>query len=530
MRTFLPVAIRWALVPALFLSAACAADRTVTIDGSQARVVVSAVSPVPVGATRRLTARLIRGAETTMVSGASWATSNASIAMISDGNLLTAVAGGTTRITATYDGLAASADVQVVPPTPAVVASVRMQPSSVTLAVGATATLVATPLDAANQPIAGRTVTWSSASDAIATVAAGAVTGRATGSTTVRATVDGVVGTAAVTVEAAPVAAIDVTLAATSITVGQQTSASAVTRDGSGNLLTGRAVTWTTSNSAVATVDGTGVVRGIAAGTAVITGTSEGRGDGETITVTPPVAGGWPNEPATHTLIVDRPFAAREESGWTFWGYGGWPNGENFTITEDATAPQSAGSVGTMRFPAGFPGGEEPALTAGNTTGSPTTLYIGFWVKFSQNWVGHNSCVNKIFHIWIGDANRVYLAACGSGSGALEPQVRLQGVVNYGGADNLGPNLVPGTQIVRGRWQRWETVLRANTGGNADGTADFYIDGVHVGHYTGIQYVTSAQGHTWDYVQWGPTYGGTGGSVATTQYQYIDHLRLSGRR
>src|SRR5687767_6283787 len=46
--------------------------------------------------------------------------------------------------------------------------------------------------------------------------------------------------------------------------------------DSRGRVLSGRTIAWTTSNSAVATVSPSGIVTGLAAGTATISATSEG--------------------------------------------------------------------------------------------------------------------------------------------------------------------------------------------------------------------------------------------------------------
>src|SRR5207247_1511454 len=62
-------------------------------------------------------------------------------------------------------------------------------------------------------------------------------------------------------------------------------------KDGNGNPLSGRTVSWASSNTAVATVTASGLVTGKAAGTATITATSEGKSGASAITVTPvPVA------------------------------------------------------------------------------------------------------------------------------------------------------------------------------------------------------------------------------------------------
>src|SRR5205807_169045 len=63
---------------------------------------------------------------------------------------------------------------------------------------------------------------------------------------------------------------------------------------------------------------------------------------------------------------------------------------------------------------------------------NPTALYMAAWVKYSPNFQGHNSLVNKIFHFWINDqagaGNHLIISAQGSGSDPLYPAIRLQGV------------------------------------------------------------------------------------------------------
>jgi hypothetical protein len=60
----------------------------------------------------------------------------------------------------------------------------------------------------------------------------------------------------------------------------------ATTKDSAGGVLTGRAVTWASSNTGVASVNGTGLVTGLLAGSATITATSEGKSGSATVTVT----------------------------------------------------------------------------------------------------------------------------------------------------------------------------------------------------------------------------------------------------
>ncbi len=92
--------------------------------------------------------------------------------------------------------------------------------------------------------------------------------------------------TSVVTVVAVPVASVTVTPPTPSVQVGQPVQLTATPRDASGNALNGRVVTWGMSDAAVATVNGNGLVTGVAAGTATITATSEGQSGTAAVTVT----------------------------------------------------------------------------------------------------------------------------------------------------------------------------------------------------------------------------------------------------
>jgi uncharacterized protein YjdB len=85
---------------------------------------------------------------------------------------------------------------------------------------------------------------------------------------------------------AAAVASVTVSPAAPSVQVGATVQLGDATKDSTGNLLTGRTVSWMTSNAAVATVSAGGLVRGVAAGSATITATSEGKSGTSAMTVT----------------------------------------------------------------------------------------------------------------------------------------------------------------------------------------------------------------------------------------------------
>jgi alpha-tubulin suppressor-like RCC1 family protein len=171
-----------------------------------------------------------------------------------------------------------------------VVASVAVTPGTASVPVGATTTLTATPRDASNTALTGRSITWSTNAAAVATVANGVVTAVSAGSAVITATSEGKSGTATITVTPPPpaaVATVVVSPTTASVQVGGTTTLTAETRAANNAVLTGRVITWSTSSSAIATV-ANGVVTAVSAGTATITATSEGQNGTATVTVTAP--------------------------------------------------------------------------------------------------------------------------------------------------------------------------------------------------------------------------------------------------
>lgn len=85
-----------------------------------------------------------------------------------------------------------------------------------------------------------------------------------------------------------PVSAIHLAPLADTIIVGDTVRFAAIPLAGDSTVLTDRPVVWSSSAEPVATVSGLGLVTGVAAGTAVVVATSEGRSDSATVTVTRP--------------------------------------------------------------------------------------------------------------------------------------------------------------------------------------------------------------------------------------------------
>lgn len=215
-----------------------------------------------------------------------FSTSDAAVATVSSSGVVTGVMPGKATISATSGGKTGTAEVTV---TPTPVASVVVTPAQPTIVQGVSIGLTAQAFSANGQPLAGRTVSWSSSTPSIADVTgSGFVTGINVGSTVIFASIDGVLGWSNVTVVPVPVASVTVSPATSSVAIGQTVQLTAVTTDASGNTLTGRAVTWSSNQTSVATVTSAGVVTGVSGGTATITATSEGQAGTATVTVGSP--------------------------------------------------------------------------------------------------------------------------------------------------------------------------------------------------------------------------------------------------
>ncbi len=175
------------------------------------------------------------------------------------------------------------------PPADDPVTSVTVSPAADTVLVGDMVSFQATARTRSGATATGTTTTWSSSQTGVATVdAQGRVTGVAPGTSEIRATAAGVSGTADVVVQPRPVASIEVSPAVDTVRVGQQTTFSATPRDDQGTE-TNDAVTWTSDDPAVATVEAAtpaprlgaslalvteGVVTGVAPGTATLRATA----------------------------------------------------------------------------------------------------------------------------------------------------------------------------------------------------------------------------------------------------------------
>lgn len=207
-----------------------------------------------------------------------WTSSNTSVLRVSSKGVLTPVKPGKAVVTAkTVDGgLTAKCNVSVEIPATAL----KLSKSSLTLYSGKSETVTATisPNNTTN-----KTVTWTSSDTKVATVQNGKITGVGGGKATITAkTSNGITRTCTVTVLKS-VSSVSLNNSSVSMYTGStyKLTAAVLPADASN-----KKVTWTSGNNGIATVDETGTVKAVKAGTVTVTATTADGGFKATCKVT----------------------------------------------------------------------------------------------------------------------------------------------------------------------------------------------------------------------------------------------------
>lgn len=234
--------------------------------------------------------------------GLVWRVDQSAVADVSALGMVSSKAPGSVTVTATVDGKVGSSLI-VVRPVP--VASVVVSPAAPTLYVGQSMQLIAAPRDSAGGELPSREVVWTSDDTSIATVSvSGAVTATKVGAVGIRATAEGKIGVAWLTIALVPVHSVAVNPAQLSVNSGRTFQLSAILRDSAGTELTKRAISWLSSDTTIASVSTSGLVTARAPGSATVTAVSEGRTGSAGIIVNPNPVASVAVSPASATLTV----------------------------------------------------------------------------------------------------------------------------------------------------------------------------------------------------------------------------------
>ncbi|HEX7730865.1 MAG TPA: Ig-like domain-containing protein [Terracidiphilus sp.] len=386
---------------------------------------------------------------------ATWSSSSASVASISASGLVTGVASGTSTITATENGLTATADVTVRSST-ATLVSIAVTPRTAIISAGANQQFVATGTysDGSTQTITS-SVTWTSSSTSIATIAtSGLATGVAAGTSTVTATLGTVSGTASLTVSSSGVTltSISVTPSTASISAGttKQFTATGNYSDGSTQTLT-TSVTWTSGTTSVATIASSGLATGVAVGSSTITATLGTVSGTATITVTPPGV--------TLTSITVTPATASVVAGSAqqFTATGNYSDGSTQSLTSSATWTSSITAVATVNASGLATGIGAGATTISASLGSVSgsaVLTVTTNTTASAGCDGAGNCYIYAGATGAGTGTSWANAytGFGTGSGKVNPASMQRGVTYWIAAGSYGAQNfttpVSGTEII----------------------------------------------------------------------------------
>ena len=190
-------------------------------------------------------------------------------------------------------GWACGGDSATAPPTPepARPTTVTVSPATHGLtALGATVQLSAEVRDQNARVMAGATVIWTSSAISVATVdASGLVTAAGNGTATITASAGSASGSAVVTVTQS-VESVVVSPSEETIALGNTLQLTAEAFDESGHAVAEVEFSWESSDAAVATVDASGLVTGVAVGVATITASAGEVAGSAVVTVMQPVA------------------------------------------------------------------------------------------------------------------------------------------------------------------------------------------------------------------------------------------------
>ena len=225
-----------------------------------------------IGGTEKLTATVSPSNATNK--NVSWTSSNMNIATVDSNGNVSAIKDGTVVITATTEdgGKKATCSVTV---NPIAVTGVSLNKTSMSMTAGDTQTLTATitPSNATD-----KSVTWSSNNTSVATVSSsGVVTAKAAGMATITVTTNDGAKTASCSVSVLPVSVTNVSLNKSVLSMYQSDTETLIAIVYPSNA-SNKGITWRSSDNSVAVVNSYGQVTALAAGSAIITVTTDDGG------------------------------------------------------------------------------------------------------------------------------------------------------------------------------------------------------------------------------------------------------------
>jgi len=323
----------------------------------------------------------------------------------------------------------------------------------------------------------------------------------------------------------APVNQVDVTPVSASISVGGTVQLTATPRDSSGNPLSGRTVSWSSSDSSIATVDQSGLVTAVAADSATISATSEGISGTAVVTVTD----------GSVTIYFQDNFESGDLSK------PGWGSSNGMSDSIPVVSPDIARN-GTFSLKFTFIGNASGDAWSEQRFGfgeQLTEVYLQWYQYFPNGTEGlgakykHRFVTgpdnNKFLRLW--DASyRDYKVKLGwSLDSTGNPEVEAM-ITEYGvNGSNFGKHgngwRTPTDESLLGRWVRFQVHVKLATVANNDGVMEMWVDGVKVIENTTFPIYPS--GGIGNYLANGYFMGWSNSGFDETTFTYIDDFVIS---
>jgi hypothetical protein len=218
-------------------------------------------------------ATLSDGTTQLITNDVTWSSSDSSVAQVDSSGSVGGVAPGNAVISAQFGAATGSSTILVNPQ----LTAIQISPASASIAAqtGFAFTALGTFADGSTQDVTDFAL-WTSSAPSVATVSAGDANGLAAGSSTIVALLDGLVGTASLTVTGARTNSIVVSPSAAALELGGSTKFKAIASfsDGTTRDVTPW-VTWTLSSPEVARMTKAGIARSSGAGRTTVTATMD---------------------------------------------------------------------------------------------------------------------------------------------------------------------------------------------------------------------------------------------------------------
>lgn len=386
-------------------------------------------------------------------------------------------------------------------------------------AIGERLTLSATAYDSNNQSVSDERFRWRTSDANIATVdTMGRVTAHGIGSALIIAS--------AVCCARADTTGVEVSQRVESITlspdqlalqVGGSATLSVSAQDANQNPVASPAMSWSSSNTSIASVSA-GRVTGVAAGSAFIRASSGDGRDSVQVTVasgSPPPATGLDNEcasPGQGWIWCDDFAQNRTSSYFEYDNAGGrfvLENGAGVNGTPGMRATFAAGqsNAGSLKLAFGrTPDAYFDAVDAG--TQNYREIYWRVFVRNAPDWTGgggdklsravvfanSNWAEAAIGHVWSGGTGHNYLMIDPASGTDTSGNLRTTQYNDFGNLRWLGSRrsntaIFSGAEI--GQWQCVETRMRLNDAGQSNGVFQLWIDGALEADRTGLNWLGS---------------------------------------